>query len=35
LGLVIEWASLHKNEIIENWYRIEKMEKLEKIEPLV
>ena len=35
LGLVIEWASLHKDEIIENWNRVVKMEKLEKIDPLV
>ena len=35
LGLVVEWASLYKDEIIQNWTRVEKMEKLEKIAPLV
>ncbi len=34
LGLVIEWASLHQEELMENWVRAKKQEKLKKIEPL-
>ena len=34
LGLVIEWAILHKNELLENWNYIEKQQSLNKIEPL-
>ncbi len=35
LGLVVEWAAIHKVEIEENWKRIENLETLKKIEPLV
>ncbi|HPI20542.1 MAG TPA: DUF4160 domain-containing protein [Candidatus Kapabacteria bacterium] len=35
LGLVVEWATIHKVEIEENWKRIENMETLKKIDPLV
>ncbi len=34
LGLVIEWASLHQNELLENWKHIEDGEPIEKIAPL-
>lgn len=35
LGLVIEWASLHKEELLENWKRIEAGVPIENIAPLV
>ena len=34
LGLVIEWAMLHKKELVENWKCIEQKQSLNKIEPL-
>ena len=34
LGLVIEWASQHQPELLENWNRIEKGQPIEKIAPL-
>ena len=34
LGLVIEWASIHQSEFIENWRRIENGQMIEKIAPL-
>ena len=34
LGLVIEWASLHQQELYDNWIRIEKGEPLSTIAPL-
>lgn len=34
LGLVIEWASLHQPELLENWNRIENGQTIEKIAPL-
>jgi hypothetical protein len=34
LGLVIEWASLHKEELKKDWDKAVNHEKLEKIEPL-
>ena len=34
LGLVIEWASMHKDELMENWQRARRQEALEKINPL-
>ena len=34
LGLVIEWASLHQVELMENWIRIENGESIYKIPPL-
>lgn len=34
LGLVIEWASLHKAELMNNWDRAVRMESIEKIDPL-
>ena len=34
LGLVIERASLHKAELMNNWDRAVRMESIEKIDPL-
>ena len=35
LGLVMEWAELHKNELLDNWDTVQKTGKYFKIEPLV
>jgi hypothetical protein len=35
LGSVIEWASLHKQELIEDWNSIQETGKYFKIEPLI
>ena len=34
LGLVIEWATLHRQELLADWHRAQGQESLEKIEPL-
>lgn len=34
LGMVIEWASLHQNELMINWQRSERLEPLLPIPPL-
>jgi len=34
LGLVVEWASQHKQELMEDWLLAEKELPLKKIEPL-
>jgi Domain of unknown function (DUF4160) len=34
LGLVCEWAMLHKKELEENWALARRMEPLQKIQPL-
>ena len=34
LGLVVEWASLHQDELRENWNLARKQKPLKKIEPL-
>jgi hypothetical protein len=34
LSLVIEWASIHQNELLEDWKRAEANQKLVKIPPL-
>jgi len=34
LGLVIEWASQHKNELMQNWELAGKKQAPRKIEPL-
>jgi hypothetical protein len=34
LGLVMEWANLHKDELLENWKTVQKDGKFFKIEPL-
>jgi hypothetical protein len=33
-GMVVEWASLHRHELKQNWERARDMEPLESIEPL-
>ncbi|MBO7047812.1 MAG: DUF4160 domain-containing protein [Spirochaetia bacterium] len=35
IGLVIEWAELHKEELLDNWNRIKETGKYKKINPLV
>lgn len=34
IGLVIEWAELNKNELMQNWQLVKK-DKFKKIKPLV
>ncbi len=34
LSMVYEWLDLHKDELIENWKRIEESRPLNKINPL-
>ncbi len=34
LGLIVEWASRHRNELMENWGLATKKKPLKKIEPL-
>jgi hypothetical protein len=34
LGLVIEWATLHRQELHADWHRAQTQESLKKIEPL-
>jgi uncharacterized protein DUF4160 len=34
LRLVLEWASLHTQELVANWERARRREKLTRIEPL-
>lgn len=34
MGLVIEWASLHKDELRKNWEKVYNHQKPDKIEPL-
>ena len=34
LGLVIEWASLHQQELLELWEKAQNLEPLSKISPL-
>ena len=33
-GLVMEWASLHQNELMENWVLLKEGMSVKKIEPL-
>jgi hypothetical protein len=35
ISLVLEWAFQHREELMENWRRVELKEDLRKIEPLV
>jgi hypothetical protein len=35
IPLVLEWAFQHREELMENWRRIERREELNEIEPLV
>jgi len=34
LGLIIEWAAMHRTELLQNWERIEKGEPIQNILPL-
>ncbi|HAK96690.1 MAG TPA: transcriptional regulator [Planctomycetes bacterium] len=34
VSLVLEWAFRHREELLENWRRIERREELLKIDPL-
>lgn len=34
-GLVVEWASIHKNELKKNWQSATELHKLNKIKPLI
>ena len=34
LGLVIEWATQHQDELFEDWDRARQMQPLQKIDPL-
>lgn len=34
LGLVIEWASLHRDELLERWEHAQDLAPLERIDPL-
>lgn len=34
LGMVIEWASLHRDALLENWYLARQHQPLQQIEPL-
>lgn len=33
-GMVVEWATLYRDELRENWERAREMKTLEKIDPL-
>jgi hypothetical protein len=35
VSLVLEWAFQHREELMENWNRVERKEDLREIEPLV
>ena len=34
MGLVIEWASLHEQELLDDWRRAQEQQVLQKIDPL-
>ena len=34
IGLVIEWAALHQQELLDDWQRAQAQEPLQKIAPL-
>jgi len=34
LGMVIEWAASHEDELLRNWQKAQKLSPLMKIEPL-
>ena len=34
LGMVVEWARMHRGELIEDWNRARRLESLKKIGPL-
>ena len=35
ISLVLEWAFLHREELMDNWQRAERRDQLQKLEPLV
>jgi hypothetical protein len=35
VSLVLEWAFQHREELLENWNRVQQREEIHKIEPLV
>jgi hypothetical protein len=35
VSLVLEWAFQHREELLENWNRVQQREEIQKIEPLV
>jgi len=35
VSIVLEWAFQHREELMENWRRVEQREDIRKIEPLV
>ncbi|MCK5808052.1 DUF4160 domain-containing protein [bacterium] len=35
LGLVVEWAEDHQNELLQNWNKIKESGEFNKIEPLI
>jgi hypothetical protein len=34
MGLVVEWATLHQKELVENWQQAQARQPLQKIAPL-
>ena len=34
-GIIIEWASLHQKELMENWNKLQEEKPIKKIKPLV
>jgi len=34
MDMVLEWASLHQHELLDNWNRAQSQESLQKIDPL-
>jgi len=34
LGLVMEWTSLHQQELLNDWHKANEQQPLEKIDPL-
>ena len=34
LGMVIEWATIHQNDLLENWHLARQHAPLQKVEPL-
>jgi len=34
MGLVIEWATIHQQELIEDWRRAQAQQPLQKVDPL-
>ena len=35
LGMIMEWASMHKNELLKNWESLQNGQQIKKIKPLV